>query len=57
MLTRIGEPKGARTLACTVDIENTAERLHAHVMLDGYEPGPGDEVIVHSASWPAARPR
>jgi hypothetical protein len=49
MLTRIGEPKGARTLACTVDIENTAERLHAHVMLDGYEPGPGDEVIVHGA--------
>jgi len=34
---------------CTVEIENTAETLHAHVELDGVEVGPGDEVIVHGA--------
>lgn len=38
-----------RRLSCTVDIENTAERLHAHVQLDGYDPEPGDEVLVHGA--------
>jgi hypothetical protein len=37
------------TVPCTVDIENTAERLHAHVVLDGIEVGPGDRVIVHGA--------
>ena len=34
---------------CTVEIENTAETLHAHVVLDGVDVGPGDEVIVHGA--------
>lgn len=34
---------------CTVDIEQTPEFLHAHVELDGIEPGPGDEVIVIDA--------
>ena len=34
---------------CTVEIEQTAESLHAHVELDGVEPEPGDEVIVHGA--------
>jgi hypothetical protein len=34
---------------CTVEIENSAETLHAHVELDGVEVGPGDEVIVHGA--------
>lgn len=29
---------------CTVEIEHTAESLHAHVDLDGFEPGPGDRV-------------
>nr|WP_261968455.1 hypothetical protein [Prosthecodimorpha staleyi] len=43
------EPQRPRRVGCTVDIENTAERLHAHVSLDGYEPEPGDEVIVHDA--------
>ncbi|WP_095407368.1 hypothetical protein [Mongoliimonas terrestris] len=38
-----------RKVPCTVDVENTAERLHAHVLLDGYDPEPGDEVIVHGA--------
>ena len=40
---------GTRRVPCTVDIENTAERLHAHVSLDGYDPEPGDEVVVHGA--------
>lgn len=31
---------------CTVDIEHTTESLHAYVTLDGYEVGPGDEVMV-----------
>jgi hypothetical protein len=43
------EQSRARRLPCTVDIEHTNESLHAHVILDGYEPGPGDEVIVHGA--------
>ena len=34
---------------CTVEIENSAETLHAHVELEGIEVGPGDEVIVHGA--------
>ena len=34
---------------CTVEIEQTAESLHAHVELQGAEPEPGDEVIVHGA--------
>ncbi|MGV3633189.1 MAG: hypothetical protein ACO1NY_02490 [Pseudorhodoplanes sp.] len=37
------------TVPCTVEIENSAETLHAHVTLDGYEAGPGDEVVVHGA--------
>ena len=34
---------------CTVEIENSAETLHAHVELHGIEVGPGDEVTVHGA--------
>jgi hypothetical protein len=34
---------------CIVDVENTAERLHAHVDLDGVEVGAGDSVLVHGA--------
>ena len=34
---------------CTVEIEQTAESLHAHVDLDGVAAEPGDEVIVHGA--------
>ena len=34
---------------CTVEIEQTAESLHAHVELEGAEAEPGDEVIVHGA--------
>jgi hypothetical protein len=33
---------------CTIEIEHTADSLHAHVELEGgIEVGPGDEVIVH----------
>ena len=35
---------------CTVEIEQTSEMLHAHVILDGdVEIAPGDEVRVHDA--------
>jgi hypothetical protein len=34
---------------CTVEIEHSAESLHAHVNLQGVEAGPGDQVIVHGA--------
>ncbi len=35
---------------CTVEIEQTSETLHAHVVLDGgVEIRPGDEVTVHDA--------
>ena len=35
---------------CTVEIEQTSETLHAHVVLDDdIEIGPGDEVLVHDA--------
>ena len=35
---------------CTVEIEQTPETLHAHVVLDGdIEIKPGDEVTVHDA--------
>ena len=36
-------------MPCTVEIEQTAESLHAHVDLDGVAAEPGDEVIVHGA--------
>ena len=40
--------RGERTfqVPCTVEIEHTAESLHAHVELEGVEAGPGDRVIV-----------
>jgi len=35
---------------CTVEIEQTSETLHAHVVLDGdVRIQPGDEVMVHNA--------
>lgn len=34
---------------CTVDIEQTAESLHAHVVPEGIEIRPGDQVLVHGA--------
>jgi hypothetical protein len=35
---------------CTVEIEQTSETLHAHVVLDGnVDIRPGDEVTVHNA--------
>jgi hypothetical protein len=36
-------------VACTVEVEHTAENLHAHVELDGVEIEPGDSVTVHDA--------
>lgn len=35
---------------CTIEIEQSSETLHAHVMLDGdVQIQPGDEVTVHGA--------
>jgi hypothetical protein len=34
---------------CTVDIEQTPESLHAHVVTEGIEIQPGDRVLVHGA--------
>jgi hypothetical protein len=34
---------------CTVDIEQTAESLHAHAIAEGIDIRPGDRVIVHGA--------
>ena len=37
-------------VGCTIEIEQTAESLHAHVSLDGdIEIHPGDEVTIHGA--------
>lgn len=34
---------------CTLDLEATQERFHAHLHLDGVLPNEGDEVRVHAA--------
>jgi len=34
---------------CTIEIEHSADYLHAHVELQGAEIGPGDQVLVHDA--------
>jgi hypothetical protein len=34
---------------CTVEVAHTADECYAHVVLDGVEVGPGDEVLVHGA--------
>lgn len=40
---------GSVQVPCTVDLLNTADFVHAHVVLEGIEVGPGDTVIVHDA--------
>jgi hypothetical protein len=38
------------TVPCTVEIEHSADSLHAHVELEGdFGIRPGDEVLVHNA--------
>ena len=34
---------------CTIDIEQTAESLHAHAIPEGIDIHPGDRVLVHGA--------
>ncbi|MDF1501856.1 hypothetical protein [Roseisolibacter sp. H3M3-2] len=34
---------------CTLELEATQERFHAHVHLEGVSPNEGDEVLVHGA--------
>ena len=38
-----------RRVRCALDLEATQEHFHAHVALEGAEPEPGDEVLVHDA--------
>jgi hypothetical protein len=34
---------------CSIEMVNTGEDFYAHVVLEGVEVGPGDEVLVHNA--------
>ena len=34
---------------CTLDLEHTSDALHAYVELQGWNVGPGDEVVIHDA--------
>lgn len=34
---------------CSIEMVNTGDDFYAHVVLDGVEVGPGDEVLVHGA--------
>ena len=34
---------------CTVELAHTADDFYAHVVLEGVEVGPGDQVLVHDA--------
>jgi hypothetical protein len=36
-------------VSCTIDIEQTPESLHAHVVPEGVDIQPGDKVLVHGA--------
>ena len=46
------QARGTIEVPCTIDMEQTPDSLHAYVDLQGFDVGPGDEVIVHDA--PAA---
>jgi hypothetical protein len=50
MTGQLPAKRNAFTVPCTVEVEHTADSLHAYVELDGdVEIGPGDEVILHGA--------
>jgi hypothetical protein len=36
-------------IPCVVEIEQTSESLQTSVILEGYQPEPGDKVMVHGA--------
>ena len=38
-------------VSCIVEIEQTADSLHAHAIPEGIEIRPGDTVIVHNAPY------
>jgi hypothetical protein len=43
-------PRKTFEVPCTVEIEQTSETLHAHVVLDNdVRINPGDEVLIHNA--------
>ena len=39
----------AARVPCTLDLESTHDHLHAHLILEGFAPDPGDAVAVHDA--------
>lgn len=41
--------RAAIEVPCSIDMERSAETLHAHVSLDGIEVDCGDEVLIHAA--------
>jgi hypothetical protein len=49
-----GEPADAASarrllVPCSIELAHTPDDFYAHVVLDGVEVGPGDEVLVHNA--------
>jgi hypothetical protein len=55
MIGRFFYPRHTLDVACTIDLANTADSLHAHVDLDGSpDIRPGDQVIVHAAPFDVA---
>lgn len=42
---------GMVDVPCTVEIEQTAESLHAHAIPEDIDIRPGDTVLVHGAPW------
>jgi len=49
MIPHLAKSRRAVTVPCTLDIEQTARSLHAHVALEGVEVEPGDVVLVNDA--------
>ena len=55
MIGRFLSQRHTLDVACTIDVANTADSLHAHVDLDGTpDIRPGDQVIVHAAPFDVA---
>jgi len=42
-------PPRRQCVPCSVEMVNTCDEFYAHVVLEGVEVGPGDEVLVHGA--------
>jgi hypothetical protein len=49
MMAFLNPLRRSERVSCTIEIEQTIDNLFAHVVLDGIEVRPGDEVLVHDA--------